>query len=305
MFAPCQAAGSSYGHTWSPWHMDTIVQESSVHIPNQHFPRYLHAPEPGTQSWGNATQPHGAELDVPVLCCGDLRSGPARRQSSEHCARRGDAAGAAAGRAGHRASPRAELDHFSSAARANSPRRCSDIAWGLALPSSGSHLHPARSCASKPALTRAPQPQGLVWEEGAGSETPCPKRRIWLAPVHPAWLRGFPPWLGRSAAKPSATAQPPRAGPPWGHTTTIPEARCGLYNGYHGDPVPGDARPTSDHRPAPARSPSQFVSPTLPHAVQATFPKGEVTSKLPCHGTATPCLPPSLPPPAVLTDTPK
>lgn len=216
-----------------------------------------------------------------------------------------DAAGAAAGRAGHRASPGAELDHFSSAARANSPRRCPDIAWGLALPSSGSHLHPARSCASKPALTRAPQHQGLVWEEGAGSETPCPKRRIWLASVHPAWLRGFPPWLGRSAAKPSATAQPPHAGPPWGHATTIPEARCGLYNGYHGDPVPGDARPTSDHRPAPARSPSQFVSPTLPHAVQATFPKGEVTSKLPCHGTATPCLPPSLPPPAVLTDTPK
>lgn len=50
-----------------------------------------------TQSWGNATQPRCAQLGwmspcwVTALspCCGDSRSGPAQRQSSEHCARRG------------------------------------------------------------------------------------------------------------------------------------------------------------------------------------------------------------------------
>lgn len=258
--APCQAAATGTRGplgTRVPW-----CKKAQRRHPKP-APSPLFALFACTQSWGNATQPRCAELGWMSPCwvtalsprCGDSRSGPARRQSSEHCARAA---------AGHGASPGAELDHFSSAARADSPRSCPGTTRGLALPSSSPHLHRVRSCASKAALVRAPQPQELVWEEGARREIPHPKCRIWLASVQP-----------------SATTQSLRAGPPWGHTSTTPEAHCGLCNGYHGDPVPRDARPASNHGPALSQSPSEFALTTLPHAFQATNPKGELISKPP------------------------
>lgn len=62
--------------------------------PNQHLPHYLHylhARRAGAMPRSPVVLSWMSPCWVTALspCCGDSRSGPARRQSSEHCARRG------------------------------------------------------------------------------------------------------------------------------------------------------------------------------------------------------------------------
>lgn len=258
----CTLPGSSYGHAWPPWHTDTMVQEGTAQTPQTStFPiiciicmraelGQCHAAplcSAGCPRAGSLPCPHAAGTRGQALPGGKARStAPGEGQSQ--------------GSSRARSQPRSRAGSFLLCCMSRQPQ---ELPWhrpGARPP----HLPPVRSCASKAAPVRAPQPQELVWEEGARREIPHPKCRIWLASVQP-----------------SATTQSLRAGPPWGHTSTTPEAHCGLCNGYHGDPVPRDARPASNHGPALSQSPSEFALPTLPHAFQATNPKGELISKPP------------------------
>lgn len=174
--------------------------------PNQHLPHYLHylhARRAGAMPRSPVVLSWMSPCWVTALspCCGDSRSGPARRQSSEHCSQDSSRA---------RSQPRSRAGSFLLCCTSRQPQ---ELPWhrpGARPP----HLHPVRSCVSKAAPVRAPQPQELVWEEGARREIPHPKCRIWLASVQPSATTqslhaGPPNPKGELISKPPATAQPP------------------------------------------------------------------------------------------------